>query len=284
MSSHGPLTFFITGASSGMGLALARAAADRGDNVVAIARNVEAVAELAEEHPSQVLALVGDVRDQAQIEAAVAHALGRFGHIDVVHNNAGYGVFGAVEEVTDELARGIFETNVFGVLNVLRATLPVLRRQGHGHVLQGSSFYGQSSHPGVGLLSASKYAVEGLSDALADELAPLGIKVTMVQPGVTATPFGSNFVAADATIDDYDQTVREVAKATAELPPSAYDDPDRVAAAVLEAVDAERPPRRLATGSSGLELMRTALQSRLDEYEAWRPVTEAVDSVATVTT
>ncbi len=280
MSSHGPLTFFITGASSGMGLALARAAAERGDNVVAVARRVEAVAGLADDHPSRVLVLARDVRDQAQIEDAVAQALGRFGHIDVVHNNAGYGVFGAVEEVTDELARGIFDTNVFGVLNVLRATLPVLRRQGHGHILQGSSFYGQTAHPGVGLLSATKYAVEGLSDALVDELAPLGIKVTMVQPGPTATPFGSNFKSAPATIDDYDQTVREVARTTAELPASAYDDPDRVATAVLAAVDAERPPLRLATGTSSLELMRTALQSRLDEYEVWRPVTEAVDSVS----
>jgi NAD(P)-dependent dehydrogenase (short-subunit alcohol dehydrogenase family) len=185
------------------------------------------------------------VRDAAAVEAAVAAAVDTFGRIDVVHNNAGYGVFGAVEEVTDEQARGIFDTNVFGVLNVLRATLPVLRAQQAGHILQGSSFYGQSAHPGVGLLCATKYAVEGLTDALAGELEPLGIKVTMVEPGATATPFGSNFVAAAGTIADYDQTVREVAKATAALPPSAYDDPDRVAAAILVAVDA--PARRCAS-------------------------------------
>jgi NAD(P)-dependent dehydrogenase (short-subunit alcohol dehydrogenase family) len=211
-------------------------------------------------------------------EAAVAAAVQTFGRIDVVHNNAGYGVFGAVEEVTDEQARGIFDTNVFGVLNVLRATLPVLRAQRAGHILQGSSFYGQSAHPGVGLLCATKYAVEGLSDALVGELEPLGIRVTMVQPGATATPFGSNFVPAAGTIADYDPTVREVAKATAALPPSAYDDPDRVAAAILVAVDAPRPPLRLATGTSGLDVMRDALRSRLDEQEAWRSTSAAVDA------
>ncbi len=280
MTDRDRATFFITGASSGIGRALAHAAAARGDNVVAVARDVSSLSALAGEHGGRVLTRAADVRDQAAVEAAVEAAVGAFGRIDVVHNNAGYGVFGAVEEVTDEQARGIFDTNVFGVLNVLRATLPVLRRQGHGHILQGSSFYGQTAHPGVGLLSATKYAVEGLSDALVDELAPLGIKVTMVEPGPTATPFGSNFKSAPATIDDYDQTVREVARTTAELPASAYDDPDRVATAVLAAVDAERPPLRLATGTSGLDLMRAALQSRLDEYEVWRPVTEAVDSVS----
>ena len=278
MSGSRPLTFFITGASSGIGFALSRAAAERDDNVIAIARDVEAVAALADDHPSRVLALGCDVRDETQVANAVAQAISRFSQIDVVHNNAGYGVFGAVEEVSDELARGIFDTNVFGVLNVLRATLPALRRQGHGHILQGSSYYGQTAHPGVGLLSATKYAVEGLTDALVGELAPLGIKVTLVQPGPTATPFGSNFKSASVTIADYDQTVREVAKATAALPASAFDSPDRVASAILAAVDAERPPLRLATGTSGLGQMRTALQSRLDDYEAWRPVTEAVDS------
>ncbi len=278
MTSHVPLTFFITGASSGMGLSLARAAAGRGDNVVAIARDVSALAELAVQHPSQVLSLARDVRHQAEIEDAVGQAVARFGHIDVVHNNAGFGVFGAVEEVTDKQARGIFDTNLFGVLNVLRATLPVLRAQGHGHILQGSSFYGQTAHPGVGLLSATKYAVEGLTDALVDELKPLGIKVTLVQPGPTATPFGTNFQHVTETIPDYDQTVREVASATAELPETAYDSPELVAKAVLAAVDAERPPLRLATGSNGLEQMRTALRSRLDEYEAWRSVTESVDA------
>ena len=269
-------TWFITGASSGIGLALARLAAGRGDHVVAVARDVTPVHGLADEHGARVLALTADVRRQGEVDAAVSRAVDVFGRIDVVANNAGYGLFGAVEESTDEQTRHVFDTNVFGVLNVLRATLPVLRAQRRGHVLQGSSYYGQVSHPGVGLLSATKYAVEGLTDALVGELEPLGIKVTLVEPGPTATAFGSNFDVA-GTIEDYDQTVREVQKAIGELPSSAFNDPDRVARAILVAVDAERPPLRLATGSSAIQAMRDALQRRLDELEAWTSTAEAVD-------
>ena len=167
-------------------------------------------------------------------------------------------------------------TNVFGVLNVLRATLPLLRAQRSGHILQGSSFYGRIAHPGSGLLSATKYAVEGLTDALVGELEPLGIKVTLVEPGPTATAFGANLEIAE-TIEDYDQTVRQVQKATAELPPEAFNPPERVAAAILAAVDAERPPLRLVTGTTAVKEIRAALQKQLDELEVWRATSEAVD-------
>jgi NAD(P)-dependent dehydrogenase (short-subunit alcohol dehydrogenase family) len=276
-------TFLITGASSGIGLALARAAAGRGDNVVAVARDVAAVEPLVAENGDRVMAIAADVRRQAEIEAAIARAAGAFGRIDIVHNNAGYGVFGAVEESTDEQARAIFDTNVFGLLNVLRATLPVLRAQRAGHILQGSSFYARTAHPGVGLLSGTKYAVEGITDALIGEVEPLGIKVTMIEPGPTATPFGSHFIVAD-TIADYDRTVREVAKATAELPPESYDDPDGVAAAILAAVDADQPPRRLVTGTFALDAIRTTLQDQLDELEAWRSLSESVAHTPAATT
>jgi NAD(P)-dependent dehydrogenase (short-subunit alcohol dehydrogenase family) len=268
-------TWFVTGGSSGIGLSLTRAAAGRGDRVVAVARDVGPLAALVDEHGGRVLALPVDVRRPAEVEGAVARAVEAFGRIDVVANNAGYGVFGAVEEVSDQQARGIVDTNLFGVLNVLRATLPVLRAQRSGHVLQGSSFYGRVAHPGVGLLAATKYAVEGLTDALVGELAPLGIAVTLVEPGPTATAFGAGFEVA-GTIPDYDGTVREVAKANAELPPEAFDDPDRVAAAVLTAVDAERPPLRLVTGRTALEQVRTALRAQLDELDAWSATAEAV--------
>jgi NAD(P)-dependent dehydrogenase (short-subunit alcohol dehydrogenase family) len=276
MTKNGPSTWFITGASSGIGLALARSAAGRGDNVAALARDIAAVDALVDEHGARVLALAVDVRRQAEVEHAVSRTVDAFGRIDIVANNAGYGLFGAVEESTDEQARGIFATNVFGVLNVLRATLPQLRAQRSGHILQGSSFYGRTAHPGVGLLTATKYAVEGLTDALVGELEPLGIKVTLVEPGPTATPFGANLEVAN-TIGDYDQTVREVQKAAAELPPEAFDSPDGVAAAILAAVDADRPPLRLATGSTAVETIGAALRSQLDELEAWRATSEAVD-------
>ncbi len=269
-------TWVITGASSGIGLALAHAAAGRGDNVVALARNADSLKRLVDDHGTRVLALAADVRRQADVENAVARAVEAFGRIDVVANNAGYGVFGAVEESTDEQARGIFDTNVFGVLNVLRATLPVLRAQRSGHILQGSSYYGRVAHPGVGLLTATKYAVEGLTDALVGELKPLGIKVTLVEPGPTATAFVANLVVAPS-IADYDQTVREVQKAIGELPPEAFNTPERVATAILAAVDEDRPPLRLATGSTAVKEIRAALRGQLDELEDWAAAAEAVD-------
>ena len=267
---------FISGASSGIGLALAQAAGRRGDNVVALARRPENLTPLTDEFGDRVLTDSVDVADQGQVERAVSAAVARFGRIDVVANNAGYGVFGAVEEATDAQARGIFDTNVHGVLNVLRATLPTLRAQGSGHVLQGSSFYGQTAHAGVGLLAATKYAVEGLTDALAGELAPLGIDVTLIEPSLTATAFLANLDLAE-TISDYDQTVREVQKSLGEVPPSAFNNPERVVDAILEAVDADTPPLRLATGSQAVQEIRTALTARLTQLDAWAEVGERVD-------
>jgi len=274
-----PSTWFITGASSGIGGALARAAAGRGDNVVALARDVSALRALGDEHGDRVLVLSADVRSRADVDDAVSRTVASFGRIDVVANNAGYGLFGAVEESTDEQARAVFDTNVFGVLHVLRATLPVLRAQRSGHVLQGSSYYGRVAHPGVGLLAATKYAVEGLTDALVGELEPLGITVTLVEPGPTATAFVDNLEVA-GTIDDYDQTVREVQKAIAALPPEALNPADRVAEAILAAVDADRPPRRLVTGSFAVNEIRAALQEQMDELEAWSAAAAAVDGTA----
>jgi NAD(P)-dependent dehydrogenase (short-subunit alcohol dehydrogenase family) len=280
MTGHTSRTWLITGASSGIGFALARAAAARGDNVVAVARDVTPLGTLVDDHGARVLALPVDVRRQAEVKYAVSRAVAAFGRIDVVANNAGYGLFGAVEESTDKQARGIFDTNVFGVLNVLRATLPVLRRQRSGHILQGSSYYGRIAHPGVGLLSATKYAVEGLTDALVGELEPLGIEVTLLQPGPTATAFLANLDLAD-TIEDYDQTVREVQKAVGELPPEAFNLPDRVATAALAVVDADHPPRRFPTGSVAVREIRAALRSQLDELDTWAASAEAVDGTST---
>jgi NAD(P)-dependent dehydrogenase (short-subunit alcohol dehydrogenase family) len=276
MTNSTSSTWFITGASSGIGMALALAALGRGDNVVALARDV---APLAGGHGDRLLPLPVDVRRPAEVEDAVARAVESFGRIDVVANIAGYGLFGAVEESTDEQARGIFDTNVFGVLNVLRAALPVLRAQRGGHILQGSSYYGRTAHPGVGLLAATKYAVEGLTDALVGELAPLGIKVTLVEPGPTATAFLSNLDVAEP-LGDYDATVREVQKSIGELPPSAFNAADRVAAAILTAVGAERPPLRLATGSFAMTEIRAALRSQLSEIETWAETGQAVDGTA----
>lgn len=213
-----PRTWFITGSSQGLGRALALAALDRGEHVAATARRKESVADLVDRYPGRAVALELDVRDEGAAHRAVEQTLAAFGRIDVVANIAGYGLFGAVEEATDAQARAVFDTNLFGPLNVLRAALPVLRGQRSGHVIQGSSLYGQSAHPGVGLLSASKYALEGLSDALAAELAPLDIKLTLIEPGYLKTGFLSHLVFAEPTAD-YDPTVRTVQSSLGGLPP-----------------------------------------------------------------
>ncbi|MFI6444458.1 SDR family NAD(P)-dependent oxidoreductase [Kitasatospora sp. NPDC050543] len=272
-------TWFITGSSQGLGRALALTALDRGDRVAATARRPESITDLVERYPGQAIALQLDVRDEEAAHRAVEQTVSAFGRIDVVANNAGYGLFGAVEEATDAQSRAVFDTNLFGPLNVLRATLPVLRRQRSGHILQGSSLYGQSAHPGVGLLAAGKYALEGLSDALAGELAPLNIKVTMLEPGYLGTGFLSHLVFAEPT-PDYDGTVRAVQRSLGELPPDAFADPARVAAAVMAAVDAEQPPLRLALGRAAQDGLREALTARLRELDAWADVSRSADEAA----
>ncbi|MFE9466723.1 SDR family NAD(P)-dependent oxidoreductase [Streptomyces virginiae] len=271
-----PRTWLITGATSGIGRELTRQALENGDVVSAIARNTVSLQELIEAHGDRLLLIGADVRDEQAVREAVEHTLSRFGRIDVVANNAGYGLFGAVEEASDTQVRAVFDTNVFGVLNVLRATLPVLRSQRSGHILQGSSVYGQSAHPGVGLLAATKYAVEGLSEALVAEVAPLGISVTIIQPGLTATPFLSNLDVA-VGLDDYDQTVRAVQKGIGELPASAFSSAARIAEGIRTAVDSPNPPLRLALGTSSATAMRTALEARTADLDNWKRVTDAVD-------
>ena len=276
-TSNTARTWFITGSSQGLGRALAITALDRGDRVAATARRTESLADLVDRYPGQVIALELDVRDEGAAHRAVEQTLAAFGRIDVVANIAGYGLFGAVEEANDAQARAIFDTNVFGPLNVLRATLPVLRGQRSGHILQGSSLYGQSAHPGVGLLAAGKYALEGLSDALAAELAPLGIKLTLIEPGYMGTGFLSHLVFAEPT-PDYDRTVRAVQSSLGELSPEAFLDPARVAAAVITAVDAEQPPLRLALGRAAEDGIRGALAARVRELDDWTGVTRGVDA------
>ena len=274
MATETPRVWFITGTSSGIGRELARQALAAGEAVAAVSRH--AAGPDGELGPSDMLLTASaDVRDQDSVRKAVEAAAGRFGRIDVVANNAGYGLFGAVEEASDAQARAIFDTNVFGALNVLRAVLPVLRQQRHGHILQGSSYFGQTAVPGVGLLAATKYAVEGLSDALAAEVAPLGIKVTLIQPALVATPFLGNLDTAAATEPDYDQTVRLVQQTIGSLPASAFASVERVVAGIRTAVDSDNPPLRLALGATGASEMRAALVARIADLDQWAAVTSA---------
>ncbi|GEM44550.1 short-chain dehydrogenase/reductase [Deinococcus cellulosilyticus NBRC 106333 = KACC 11606] len=242
--------------------------------MAAAARNTAALTDLLTDFPDQVLPLTVDVRSEASVQDAVQATVQRFGRIDVVANNAAYGLFGGVEEATDQQVRDIFDTNVFGASNVLRAVLPVLRGQRSGHILQGSSVYGLTSHAGVGLLAATKHALEGLTDALREEVAPLGIHVTLIEPGMTATPFLANLQVA-TPIADYDATVRQVQQAIGALPPTAFLNPALLAQTVLMALDQDTPPTRLVLGESALNAVQTTLEGRLQDLKQWQPLTLA---------
>ncbi|AGL16243.1 SDR family NAD(P)-dependent oxidoreductase [Actinoplanes sp. N902-109] len=264
-------TWFITGASRGFGRVWAQAALERGDRVAVTARNVDTFDELTQAYGKQVLPLVLDVTDRAAVFAAVERAAEGFGSLDVVVNNAGYGLFGMVEETTEEQARSQMETNFFGALWVTQAALPVLRAQGRGHLLQVSSIGGIGAFPTLGLYNASKWALEGLSEALAAELAPLGPRVTMVEPG----PYGTDWSGASAVHTEplaaY-EPVRAARRAGAAARNPA--DPAVTAKVILQLVDADQPPLRLFVGPYPYPVAEKLYRERLATWQEWRWLAE----------
>jgi len=261
-------TWFITGTSKGFGRIWAEAALARGDSVAATARDAETLAPLAEAHGERVLAQALDVTDKAAVDAAVAAAHERFGRLDVVVNNAGYGYFGTIEEVDEAGARAQIETNLFGALWVTKAALPILREQGSGHFIQVSSIGGVTAFPGVGLYHASKWGLEGFSQALAREVGRFGVKVTLVEPiGYTTDWAGPSAVTA-AEMPEYDWIREERAKGVVR---SRRGVPEATAAPILELVDAEEPPLRVLFGDWALErLIRPEYEERLATWERWQ--------------
>jgi NAD(P)-dependent dehydrogenase (short-subunit alcohol dehydrogenase family) len=272
--------WLVTGASRGFGRALSEAVLARGERLVATARGEDFVESFGVEHP-EALAVTLDVTDPAQARAAVEQALERFGRLDVVVNNAGYGHFGAVEELTDDELRQQLEVNLFGVVNVTRAALPAFRRQRSGHLVQMSSLNGIEGLVGGAYYCASKFALEGLSESLADEVAHLGIKVTIVEPGPHRTNFASPESARVADpIQDYAESVGQAREMFAELDGAQPGDPDRAARAILEAVDADDPPLRLPLGRMALDNIRAKLDGQLAELERWELLSASTDLVA----
>jgi NAD(P)-dependent dehydrogenase (short-subunit alcohol dehydrogenase family) len=266
-------TWFITGTSRGFGREWTVAALDRGDRVVATARDASRLDDLAARYGDRLLALTLDVDDKAAVEAAVAQAVERFGRIDVAVNNAGYGQFGMVEEVSEAEARAQFETNVFGALWVTQAVLPVMRAQGSGHVLQVSSIGGISAFPNIGLYNASKWALEGFSQSLAAEVADFGIKVTLVEPGGFSTDWGGASAKHAAPLPAYD-AFREKAAEARKTRMATPGDPSASAAAVLELVDAPNPPLRVFFGTAPLGIATADYESRLAEWKQWQHLSE----------
>ena len=267
-----PRVWFITGTSSGLGRALAQAALDRGDRVAATARSTDHIADLEREYAGRAVALCLDVAHSDQAQEAIDATVSAFGRIDVLVNNAGYGVLGAVEELTDDQLRRQFETNLFGALNVTRAALPQLRRQRSGHIVQLSSLSATVANPGEGAYVGSKAALEGVSESLAQELAPLGIRVTIVQPGPFRTDFAGRSLEKAEPIDDYAATVGAARELLRQLDGNQPNDPARGAAAIIEAIDADEPPVHLALGADATEAIRAKLTERREELDAWAPV------------
>jgi NADP-dependent 3-hydroxy acid dehydrogenase YdfG len=268
--------WFITGASSGVGQAIAVVALDRGFRVVATARKPDALTGLVSRYTDQVLPVKLDVRSEKEAQQAVSEAVAAFGRIDVVVNSAGYGLFGPVEKTTDEQAKDLFDTNFFGVLNVLRASLPILRKQRSGHVFQISSLFGQMSYPGTGLLAATKHAVGGVTAALAQELAPLGVRFTMVESGAINTPFMSNSVATEIG-SDYDGTVGAFLRSLRQVPAETLPSATAIASAIIQVAHADRPPLHLALGHTAAKEIHEELSARLRDLTEWEQVTRRVD-------
>jgi len=270
--------WFITGASRGLGALIAQAALDDGNAVVATGRNAAAIAERLGASPA-LLPVALDVTDEAQAKAAVEAAVDKFGRIDVLVNNAGFGLLAAVEESSDAEVRRIYETNVFGLLNVTRAVLPVMRKQRSGHVINTSSIVGYQAAAGVGVYSSTKFAVEGITEALHAELKPLGIHATIIEPGFFRTDFldTSSLAVGKTIIGDYDETSGKLRRVAGEINHNQPGDPAKLATAMIRLVDAERPPLRLPLGTDTLKALAEKNAHVTAETETWKSLSASTD-------
>ncbi|MGP3952263.1 oxidoreductase [Streptomyces sp. 7N604] len=269
--------WLITGASSGFGRALAEAALAAGDTVVVTARRAEPLVDLATAHPGRVEALALDVTDAARISAVVEEVVRRYGRVDVLVNNAGRGHVGAVEETTDSELRSLMEVHLFGPAALTRAVLPHMRQQRSGAIVQMSSMGGQYSFAGVGAYSATKFALEGLSEALAQEVEPFGIRVLIVEPGSFRTSFAGSALTESAALAAYDDIVGRVRTTLSASHGTQPGDPAKAAAAILTALNAEQPPLRLPLGNDAVDALKAHADRVRDELLTWEPVSRGTD-------
>jgi NAD(P)-dependent dehydrogenase (short-subunit alcohol dehydrogenase family) len=270
--------WFITGASRGLGALIARAALADGNAVVAAGRNAAAITERLGESDA-LLPVALDVTDEAQAKAAVEAALAKFGRIDVLVNNAGFGLLAAVEESSDADVRRMYDTNVFGLLNVTRAVLPVMRAQRSGHVVNMSSIGGYRAGAGFGVYSSTKFAVEGITESLHAELKPLGIHATVVEPGYFRTDFldASSLVVGKQIIADYDETSGNVRRFAVGMNHNQPGDPEKLATALVTLADAETPPLRLPLGTDTLKAIADKNAYVAAETETWKELSRSTD-------
>jgi NAD(P)-dependent dehydrogenase (short-subunit alcohol dehydrogenase family) len=269
--------WFITGSSRGLGRSLAEAVLESGDNVAATARNIDQLKDLSDKYPGQVLAISLDVTVNDQIQKAVSSAISHFGRIDILVNNAGFGITGAAEAFTGEQVRSQLETNLYAPIEITRVVLPYMRKQRSGHILQISSVGGRVGNAGLSIYQAAKFGLGGFSEALAKEVAPLGIRVTSVEPGGFRTDWAGDSMAYAAKIEGYENTVdrrTELFQGGSFVP---MGDPEKAARVMIELVNHPEPPVHLVLGSEAIALLQQADLSRKEELEKWLPVSVSTD-------
>jgi len=267
--------YIITGTSSGFGRALAEAVLERGDQVVLTARKPESVSDLVEKHGNNALAVRLDVTDGTDRQSVVQSTLDRFGRLDVLVNNAGRGSLGAAEEFSSAQIREQMEVNFFGAIEMTRAVLPVMRRQQSGHILNISSIGGRVNIGGFALYGASKFALEGFSEALRDEVKPLGIHVTIIEPGAFRTEFaGDSNVQPETTIQEYQPVIEPIRQYLYGGSGQQPGDPRKAALAMIQAVESDEPPLRLMLGSDAYGLWEQKRAAMDEEAAKWRSVGE----------
>jgi NAD(P)-dependent dehydrogenase (short-subunit alcohol dehydrogenase family) len=270
-------TWFITGVSSGLGRALAEAALQRGDRVAGSTRSAAAGEEFERLSPGRAIALRLDVVDEAAVHAAVAAVEGATGGIDILVNNAGYGLVGGVEAASLAEIRAQFDVNVFGAIACMQAVLPAMRARRAGRILNISSVSGLVGWPSLGIYSGTKFALEGISETLAMELAGLGVHLTLIEPGGLRTDFATRSRArTQRTLGDYDATVGACMRLLDEHAGHEAGDPRKAAAAILRVADAPNPPLRLLLGADALGYARAGLAQRRDEIEAWADLSDSI--------
>ncbi|MEU7638470.1 oxidoreductase [Streptomyces sp. NPDC039016] len=270
--------WFITGCSTGLGRALATTVLAHGHRAVVTARDPGQVADIVADHAGRALALALDVTDPQQVRAAVGRAEATFGRIDVLVNNAGYGYLAAIEEGEDDEVRALFDTNVFGLIDVTRVVLPGMRARRAGRIVNVSSLGGLAAFGATGYYHATKFAVEGLSESLAAEVAPLGIKVTLVEPAAFRTNWsGPSMRQSALALDDYAATAGARRASTLATYGRQPGDPTRAAAAVIRAVEAEEPPLRLLLGKVALDVVEARIDALKTTMDTWREVTLGAD-------
>ncbi|MFI6734627.1 oxidoreductase [Nonomuraea sp. NPDC050451] len=272
-------TWLITGGSQGLGKALVLAALSAGDRVVVTSRRPETLTSLRAEHPERLMAVALDVTSPSDARDVVATAVEQFGSIDVLVNNAGYATSGSIEDFPEDEFRAQVEANLYGVVNLTRAVLPVMRGRRSGHIVQISSIGGRvGGTPGLSAYQTAKFAVEGFSEVLANEVAPFGVKVTIVEPGGIRTGWAAGAAEPSGPVtSDYEETVGAWRARLAEYAGNEPGDPDRMARAVVGAVEAAKPPRRLLLGSDALEIAISAEEARLAEAREWAEVSRSTD-------